>query len=111
MNQPIGIQRKRDKGWKMPPKTISVTRPGLWGNHHRVGADDCGDALTAVLRYESDLLNMVSRDSKGTPLLHRISELKGWNLACYCKMGDPCHRDILLQYANPVQSTKEQVNV
>lgn len=32
---PIRIQRKRTKGWKMPPNTVSVTRPGKWGNPFR----------------------------------------------------------------------------
>jgi hypothetical protein len=30
------IQRKRHKGWRMPPNTVSVTRPGKWGNPFRV---------------------------------------------------------------------------
>lgn len=33
MNSPaIRIQRKRTKGWKMPPNTIYVGRPSRWGN-------------------------------------------------------------------------------
>ena len=32
MTLPVRIQRKRTKGWKMPPNTVSVTRPGPWGN-------------------------------------------------------------------------------
>ncbi|MEZ4941801.1 MAG: DUF4326 domain-containing protein [Saprospiraceae bacterium] len=28
----VRIQRKRTKGWRMPPNTISVTRPGKFGN-------------------------------------------------------------------------------
>jgi hypothetical protein len=30
---PKRIQRKRTKGWRMPPNTVSVTRPGPFGNH------------------------------------------------------------------------------
>lgn len=26
------IQRKRTKGWKMPPNTVVVSRPSKWGN-------------------------------------------------------------------------------
>ncbi len=26
------IQRKRTAGWKMPPNTVAVSRPSLWGN-------------------------------------------------------------------------------
>lgn len=28
MSKPIRVQRKRTKGWKMPPNTVSVARPG-----------------------------------------------------------------------------------
>jgi hypothetical protein len=27
-------------------------------------------------------------------------ELKGHNLACWCKVGTPCHGDVLLRVAN-----------
>ena len=29
---PIRIQRKRTKGWRMPPNTVYVGRPMIWGN-------------------------------------------------------------------------------
>jgi len=29
-----------------------------------------------------------------------ISELKGKNLSCWCKVGEPCHADVLLELAN-----------
>ena len=29
---PIGIQRKRTRGWKKPVGAINVARPSLWGN-------------------------------------------------------------------------------
>jgi hypothetical protein len=29
-----------------------------------------------------------------------ISELRGKDLACFCKIGDPCHADVLLEIAN-----------
>jgi len=29
---PVRIQRRRVKGWRMPENTVSVTRPGRWGN-------------------------------------------------------------------------------
>ena len=92
-----GIQRERTKGWRMPPNSTSVTRPGLWGNPHRVGVDGCGDAKTAVLRYEQDLLDLKLKDRTGIPLLERVKELRGKNLACFCPIGTPCHRDVLIK--------------
>lgn len=41
MTAPIRIQRKRTKGWKMPPNTVCVTRPGRWGNQWRIGVNRC----------------------------------------------------------------------
>lgn len=29
-----------------------------------------------------------------------IEELRGKNLACFCKIGEPCHADVLLEIAN-----------
>lgn len=34
---PLRIQLRRSKGWRMPPNTISVARPGRWGNPFRMG--------------------------------------------------------------------------
>ncbi len=30
--QPVRIQRKRSRGWKMPENTVYVGRPTKWGN-------------------------------------------------------------------------------
>lgn len=38
---PIRVQRKRTKGWKMPPNTVSVTRPGPFGNPFDFRPSDC----------------------------------------------------------------------
>lgn len=29
-----------------------------------------------------------------------MEPLRGKNLACWCKPGDPCHADVLLEFAN-----------
>ena len=33
---PIRIQRRRTRGWKMPPNTVYVGRPTRWGNPFHV---------------------------------------------------------------------------
>src|SRR5690242_7428440 len=38
---PKRIQRKREKGWKMPTNTVSVTRPGKFGNPFDFRSSDC----------------------------------------------------------------------
>lgn len=37
MISPVRIQRKRIKGWRMPPNTIYVGRGTVWGNPYNVG--------------------------------------------------------------------------
>jgi hypothetical protein len=31
-------------------------------------------------------------------------ELSGFNLACWCELGEPCHADVLLEFANADES-------
>jgi hypothetical protein len=33
-------------------------------------------------------------------------ELRGWDLACYCPLDQPCHADVLLELANPHRRPK-----
>ena len=97
---PIEVQRKREKGYRHPENTKSVARPGIWGNSHTKGKDGCVDNRTAVIRFEHDLVALILKDKEGVPLLKRISELRGKNLSCFCKLGEPCHRSVLIEYAN-----------
>lgn len=102
---PIGIQRKRVKGWKMPPNTINVARPGEWGNPYRIMAKGC-EAI-AVSLFEQDLIGRILLDKWGKPLIDRIGELRGKNLACFCPLEKPCHRDVLLRLSNaPIAKVK-----
>jgi len=94
VSKPVRIQRKRTKGWKMPPNTVSVTRPGKWGNPFLKGMGAVS-AAHAVEVYR-DWLN-----GPGAPVkAAAASELRGKNLACFCKVGSPCHADVLLDLAN-----------
>jgi hypothetical protein len=29
-----------------------------------------------------------------------VAELRGLNVACWCRVGEPCHGDVLLEIAN-----------
>ena len=104
---PERIQRRRTKGWRMPPNTKYVGRPGRFGNRFIVGqVHVCpevpeGHHLTshdAVSLYRAAILEAV----EGFPTAEEIrEELAGWNLADWCREGDPCHADVLLEIANP----------
>jgi hypothetical protein len=80
------IQRKRTKGWKMPPNTIYVGRPTKWGNPYQ--------GLSEIPMYRE----WVKDEIKAGRL--NIRELRGHNLACWCPLDAPCHADILLEIAN-----------
>lgn len=94
---PRRIQRKRTKGWKMPPHSKYVGRPTKYGNEYRLPKDPHPDDYEiAVMIYESKL-------RKGELPFTRADvkrELAGWNLACWCPLDRACHRDVLLKIAN-----------
>lgn len=102
---PIGVQRKRIKGFKLPPNTACVNRGTTWGNPHKVGPGLT--ASEACTRFEIDLVSSHLRDRQGTPLIDRIHELTGKNLACFCPIGSPCHREVLLRFANNKETTHD----
>jgi hypothetical protein len=94
------IQLSRKKGWRMPPNTVSIARPGYFGNPFRVGWD--GDQATCVRSFKRALL---ANAFKRLPYKrgHRfgwMTHLRGKNLACWCKPGDPCHADVLMEIVN-----------
>lgn len=81
---PRRIQRRRTKGWKMPPNTIYVGRPSKWGNPFwGLGAADDFRMWASNKRLRGDL-----------------HELRGKDLACWCALDRACHADILLKLAN-----------
>ena len=88
---PKRIQRKRTKGWKMPENTVYVGRPTKWGNPYKI--NEKFDKANAVrLHREYVEMHVDAEEIK--------RELKGKNLACWCKEGEPCHADVLLEIAN-----------
>jgi hypothetical protein len=101
------LVRRRVRGWKMPPNTVSVTRPGKWGNPFKVTGERPPERAVAdfrlELRYETLAieLEMPVRSQHMRWIAKHINELRGKNLACYCKAGQPCHADVLLSIANP----------
>lgn len=50
---PLRIQRKRTKGWRMPPNTASVTRPGRWGNAWKIGGNMFDEAAGEFRKCET----------------------------------------------------------
>jgi len=102
---PIRVQLSRRKGWKMPPNTVSVARPTMWGNPWTIAkAREAGFVGT-----DADLRKMsVGMFRNGCDrclpvvagIMARVEELRGKNLACWCPLDQPCHADVLLEIAN-----------
>jgi hypothetical protein len=119
MCKPIRIQRKRIKGYDMQAESlsknglpaVSVTRPGKWGNPFKVGEmiwDPRCETMSLVVPqtvnecvklYEIYIRNGLKVEYE-TWIKKDIHELKGKNLACFCKEGEACHADVLLELAN-----------
>lgn len=105
-DRPTRIQLSRAKGWKMPPNTVKVDRSTQWGNPWAAGKTGFDgrcppDAEGAVGMFHDMLEDPEKRDNAGYPDDDDIqAELRGKNLACWCKPGQPCHADVLLEVAN-----------
>lgn len=98
----------------MPPNTVKVSRPSIWGNPFKV--TDCReagyrgtDADLAAMCVDSfrRWLNGSNRDWMGAEsdaaraaILARLPELRGKKLACWCPLDCPCHAAVLLEIAN-----------
>ena len=119
---PVRIQRSRAKGWKMPEDTIYVGRPTKWGNPfwHVLRFHGIERALLLyrnlfegwnpstvsdwpdgyVHQVYEDHSDFLKRLGKGHPAERADAELRGKNLACWCRLDQPCHADVLLEIAN-----------
>lgn len=106
------IQLRRAKGWRMPPDTVKVGRPGLFGNPfvvaplQRPGSTAAG-SYVAVPTVEDavECYRIWLTEGPGQPVLALArTELRGKNLACWCRVGTPCHADVLLELANKEQT-------
>lgn len=104
---PKRVQRKRTKGYKLPPNTKCVNRPGPFGNPFTgPGAVEAFDKWLSGGTNEFAIgdgnLGMAFIPESDAPKImrDRLKELRGINLACFCPLGKPCHADILLREAN-----------
>jgi hypothetical protein len=95
------IQLSRRKGWRLPANTVKVDRTTKWGNPFIVGKPSAysGGRPVQDKRHAFVLFRAVAPDNEALVAAAR-AELRGKNLACWCKIGEPCHADILLEIAN-----------
>ena len=85
----------------MPKNTVYVGRGSKWGNPFKVTAEmNAHFAVTAFEVWLKPDGRPVPMSEKKEALLSSLHELKGKNLACWCKLSMPCHADVLLKLAN-----------
>lgn len=114
---PMRIQRRRERGWRMPEGAVYVGRPTRWGNPFRVlpvgngfwtvvdnNDVDYREPTTGWADKDYAVLKSVRlfyMDVKGELAPYPpLSELRGKDLVCWCALDAPCHADVLLDLAN-----------
>lgn len=105
--KPKRIRLSRAKGWRLPPNAINVARPGPWGNPFKVGRDgtqqQCVTMFKMLMLAHFCLTSKASIEEQKRSNNHigqNIEKLRGKDLACWCRIGTPCHADVLLELAN-----------
>ncbi|MEX3008969.1 DUF4326 domain-containing protein [Hoeflea sp. TYP-13] len=117
MTKPVRIQLSRRRGFDLQARSrainglpaVSVARPGPWGNPFVIGREFVRDKMTPG----GGQISGVVGDAEHAVRLYRrftarevalqvktYQQLRGKNLACWCKPGEPCHADVLLEIAN-----------
>ena len=104
---PKRIQLSRKKGWRKPKNTVVVSRPSKfgnpfsWKNYTQLSGEQ--RKYAAMRDFENWLggqPDIILFSEKRRWILDHLEELRGKNLACWCKPGEPCHADVLLELAN-----------
>lgn len=122
---PRRVQLSRAKGWRMPPNTVKVSRPGPYGNPFSIAEAMEREGLPhfecrpIVVRHFRDWITNPTSDDPchesgfggrlqaHTRIREGLPALRGRNLACWCPIDQPCHADVLLELANPTTPTPE----
>lgn len=111
--KPERVQLRRTKGWRMPPNTVKVDRSTKWGNPFQAMNINGRWACTTKRRPDdSGVVIWCQSAERASDLMWReycshlagrrreLQELRGKNLACWCRLDAPCHANILLELAN-----------
>lgn len=120
MSQPIRIQLSRRRGFKLQEVSraanglpcVNVARPGPWGNPFKVGRDGTRERCVELLRHLCSgricltcKAPVADQEAWVQHAQKNIGDLRGKNLACWCKIGESCHADLLLEIAHEGNET------
>jgi hypothetical protein len=106
---PKRIQRSRAKGWRMPDGAEYVGRPTRWGNPFRIEGGwltgpgvllNTTDRPTLQMAAVEAFRRALTLDRLPIGFAYIRRELRGKDLACWCRLDQPCHADVLLEIAN-----------
>lgn len=113
MTAPVRLQLSRRKGFDLRAisvatnglPAVNVARPSKWGNPYKVEKafesegirlpEVTAETAVALFRERWERALGQWQSTRET-----IEQLRGKNLACWCKPGAPCHADVLLDLAN-----------
>jgi Domain of unknown function (DUF4326) len=109
----VRVQRSRRKGSKLPPGTIYVGRPTMWGNPFATGKHGHAKAVILHRRWLAGTLAALSLERMGycpaeidalarlrSRVLAEVAHLAGQSVACWCPPGSKwCHAETLLDLA------------
>lgn len=95
----------------MPPDTVSVSRPGHWGNPYKIGMPAPSWMRKEILETTFDVVRAHKQMCLTMPgkVMEIRTFLRGKNLACWCQLHQVCHADTLLEIANsefPLDTSK-----
>lgn len=85
---PLKSDYRGGRRFQLPPGSVYVGRPSRWGNPYKLSEYSLDSALEF---YEVWL----DKKLKENPSF--LDPLKGKNLACWCRLDQRCHADILLK--------------
>jgi len=116
---PLRIQLRRTKGWRMPENTIKVDRSTHLGNPFIVGKHGTVKECIDLFKYLLGGYQCFSVDKECVDRQRRFiqylqmhkDELKGKNLACWCKESQPCHADILIKILNAGGAERDAIKL
>lgn len=81
----------------------TILTPWVIWDHVQGDRDEPATPALAVKMYRRWLMGEFASNPVVRPagnLRDRLPELRGKDLCCYCKLGHPCHADVLLEMAN-----------
>lgn len=113
MVKPVRLRLGRNKGFDLQAisketnglEAVYVARPSAWGNPYSIQKGASWFVEGPGLPYER-CGNEEGARQKVIKLFRQrmecvdVSELRGKNLACWCKPDEACHADVLLELAN-----------